>query len=460
MRRSKAPRKASSARRLAYFPELLPGELVYSAIARYAFHTGVGQRQAQEVLFGRARMFAPVSLPFDLEYLAGRLPDRWNISGMDLLRDHTLLPYYAAFLPKSARGRAAKAMLGPDGHAPLITRADLPPLGALERLRFCEDCLADMTSKHGEAYWRREHQLPIVAVCARHGTDLRDSAVHLPARSYVVANRESCPAIASTVLRDGAPADRSILWELSRRAVELLSTDRGQHAFVEKVVVAGFAAKGYRRGRGMQQLDRVALDGVAKLVLARIEALFAEPASILPDRGGWWRNFTQRLGQDGTDHVLLAEIFLKEAPRLEGKPFGDGPWACLNPLADHCGELIVTEPPTLSEVVDHGVTGTFRCPCGYVYSRLRRGRGLSFTGPKANPKRVRFGPTLGELLRSADQLGWTIEETAERARVYPTVLIRSAKAEGHELPAAWDPLPAPIRKKLAQAERRRPTPTH
>lgn len=456
MRRSTVPRRASSSTPLSFFPEFLPGELVYSAIARYTLHSGAGQRQAQETLFGRSRMFAPVGLPFDLDFLAGRLPSEWRISGMHLILEHTLLRYYAEFLPASAQGRAVEAMLGADGHAPLLTKADLPPLGALAHLRFCEECLADMTSNHGEAYWRRDHQLPIVAVCATHGTDLRESTVQLPARQYVIASRNSCPAGAPSVLRDGAPADRALLRRLTARAVELLSKDRTPPDYVEKVVTAGFAGKGYRRGRAMQQLDRTALSVVADAVLARMAGLFPDPASILPDRrGGWWRNFTQRLGPDGTEHVLLAEIILEEAPQVDSKPFGDGPWPCLNPLAEHRGELVVFQPPALSEVVDRGVTGTFTCPCGYAYSRLRRGKGLSFTGPKANPKRVRFGPTLGDLLQQAERCDWTIEETAKKAGVFPTVLLRSAMTEGYGLPTAWEPLPTSARKKLARTPRSR-----
>ena len=455
MRRSTAPRRASSSTPLSYFPELLPGELVYSAIARYAFQSGAGQRQAQEALFGRARIYAPVGLPFDLDFLASRLPRDWQMSGMDLVREHTLLRYYAAFLPTSARGRAVQAMLGPDGHAPLLTRTDLPPLGGLVRLRFCEECLADMISEHGEAYWRRDHQLPIVALCGAHGTDLRESTVQLPARQYVIASRDSCPADAPSVLRDGALADRSMLKRLSARAVELLSTDVTPPDHVEKVVANGFAEKGYRRGRAMQQLDRTALDGVADGVLARMAGMFPDPASILPDRRGWWRNFTQRLGPDGTDHVLLAEIILEEAPQIDSKPFGDGPWPCLNPLADHLGELVVTQPPALSADAARGVTGTFTCPCGYAYSRLRRGKGLSFTGPKANPKRVRFGSTLGDLLQEAERCDWTIEETAKRVGVFPTVLLNSAMTEGYRLPTAWEPLPTSVRKKLTRTARRK-----
>jgi hypothetical protein len=55
------------------------------------------------------------------------------------------------------------------------------------------------------------------------------------------------------------------------------------------------------------------------------------------------------------------------------KPFGDGPWPCLNHAADHFRQSVVAECRITDNLVK-GKTGrpfgTFRCDCGFVYNRV------------------------------------------------------------------------------------------
>ena len=76
-------------------------------------------------------------------------------------------------------------------------------------------------------------------------------------------------------------------------------------------------------------------------------------------------------------HILLL-VFLNCDPEeifdrfVEFKPFGDGPWPCLNPAVDH-----YKKPRVLSCKILHGTKkdkgkprGVFSCHCGYVYARV------------------------------------------------------------------------------------------
>lgn len=94
----------------------------------------------------------------------------------------------------------------------------------------------------------------------------------------------------------------------------------------------------------------------------------------------------------------------------EDKPFGDGPWPCLNPACVHYLEPEVKHHNvTYSSYVSGKPIGTFSCECGFIYSR---------TGPDTSAedrwKRGRidaFGPVwekkLGQL--------WTNEMLSLRA---------------------------------------------
>lgn len=51
------------------------------------------------------------------------------------------------------------------------------------------------------------------------------------------------------------------------------------------------------------------------------------------------------------------------------KYFGEGPWPCLNPAADHYKELIINDCLIKSRGKGNIVIGIFKCSCGFIYSR-------------------------------------------------------------------------------------------
>ena len=97
---------------LAYFPQIYPGELLYSVLARYHRHMGTPSPiQSMEALFGRRLIVASVDLPGYLQVLADRLPPNFGWTADRIIDELTLLPYYTAFQPPSVERLARKAML-------------------------------------------------------------------------------------------------------------------------------------------------------------------------------------------------------------------------------------------------------------------------------------------------------------------------------------------------------------
>ena len=77
--------------------------------------------------------------------------------------------------------------------------------GRVTKLRFCGTCLSQMRDKYGEAYWRRDHQLPGVLVCPDHARLLQESHVSLGELSrhvFVTPTVKSCPWNAKALLKD------------------------------------------------------------------------------------------------------------------------------------------------------------------------------------------------------------------------------------------------------------------
>jgi transposase-like protein len=75
-------------------------------------------------------------------------------------------------------------------------------------------------------------------------------------------------------------------------------------------------------------------------------------------------------------HLLLihflghtAETFFKLPSPSEFKPFGQGPWSCLNPVCKHFRKAQIQECKINYNSRDGMPIGIFSCECGFVYSR-------------------------------------------------------------------------------------------
>ena len=84
---------------LAYFPQIYPGELLYSVLARYHRHMGTPSPiQSMEALFGRRLIVASVDLPGYLQVLADRLPPNFGWTADRIIDELTLLPRVSEIL--------------------------------------------------------------------------------------------------------------------------------------------------------------------------------------------------------------------------------------------------------------------------------------------------------------------------------------------------------------------------
>ena len=153
--------------RLSYFPEIFPDELLTSVMARFVRHMGLNRFAASLLIFGNSQEFLQIPLTSRILQIERALPVGSTHSHIQLMLDHTLYKYFTAFSPDDERSRIAKAML--EGGAKEKTnsrfRSSSYPRNSI---RFCPKYVTEMTKNYGEAYWRRDHQIPLVLVCPKH----------------------------------------------------------------------------------------------------------------------------------------------------------------------------------------------------------------------------------------------------------------------------------------------------
>jgi len=421
---------------LSYFPQIYPGELLYSVLARYHRHMGAPSPiQSMEALFGRRLVVASIDLPGYLQVLADRLLPGFGWTADRIVNQLTLLPYYTAFQSAGAARRAQEAMKrgATDG---LMVRLGLAAfrVGRVTQLRFCSICLQEMGQRHSEFYWRRDHQLPSVLVCPDHGCPLQVSGVSTTAQGrhvYLPADRKTCPWNAPELVDSGNGRVLAALLKLSKASAFLLENPRSHKSLRQWT-------RHYRHGLQTVGLASSALRIDQQRLDAEFRAHHRNVLSLMPGlmkgkrfAGDWLPAMGRkhRKAFHPLQHVLFQD-FLDHQEKTQG-PFGNGPWLCLNPLAKHRGRLMIA---TVQLHGNHGhLVGVFRCRCGYSFTRSF----FSGSGKVGPPRFQTYGPMLEPALREMIKTGQTLRATARRLKLDPKTVVKLAGEL--EIVTPWKP---------------------
>jgi DNA-binding MarR family transcriptional regulator len=132
-------------------------------------------------------------------------------------------------------------------------------------------------------------------------------------------------------------------------------------------------------------------------------------------------------------HLLLARflgisidnLFNK---RLEYKPFGDGPWPCLNKASDHYLQPVVTDMKVTYGTDVKRPIGTFKCSCGFIYARS--GPDLAEDARYTIGRIKAFGSVWESRLKELAEEKLTLRETARLLGVDPGTVKKYAKKLG------------------------------
>ncbi len=160
---------------IAYLPELFPGELFYSYLARYYCHTTpVYSNAIGDIL--EKRTIRP-----DIEFI-NRLNENARdvitkrISMKELVLEHTMFPT-ARFIPASRRNFALESMIAQEGDVHNLL--PLPTVKKPRCLKYCPMCAMEMREVYGEAYWTRQANIRNIDVCVKHRCRLKATNIEI-----------------------------------------------------------------------------------------------------------------------------------------------------------------------------------------------------------------------------------------------------------------------------------------
>ncbi len=163
------------------FLDLHPGELLYSGYARCAYRLRYPNlKNVTNELFGNPHIIASVPFASHLQYFVAHQPVADRFTTDSLIAEHTLLPFYAPFLPPNRIQRLHMDMCstnGPGIYMRVGLMASIVP--SPEYLQYCPECAKEDQTRFGEMYWHRQHQVPGVFICHIHNVWLEQSNVRV-----------------------------------------------------------------------------------------------------------------------------------------------------------------------------------------------------------------------------------------------------------------------------------------
>nr|WP_259548618.1 TnsD family transposase [Heyndrickxia oleronia] len=360
---------------LHWFPTPYPDELLYSVLARYHVWSGnTSPKMTVEELFGKRTVRSVWDLPANLNALLSQLGSYWDAD--QLINDHTMYPYYAAFLlPKQAK-QVKKSMLDNQGST-IHTRIGVSASNVKVKTNLwaCSDCIKEDMDTYGETYWRRVHQAPGVFVCPKHERALEETTVSVKAQNqheFIVAT----PDVERTkIILDGLNKEEiQLLFDISKETDSLLNNTRLQTTdnTIRSKYLELLKQKGYASVNGMVKRDRLYQSFGAKFSDSSLELL---QSSVLFEETDWLTMIFQkhRKSFHPLRHLLVMMFLETDLDHLFGKkeylPFGKGPWLCLNIACPNHRRPVVKDLTVTICYDTRKPVGTFRCGCGFVFSR-------------------------------------------------------------------------------------------
>lgn len=414
-----------------------PSEILYSVLGRYHIRSGnIFWKHTLEDLFGSRTISASTDLPSGIHALIERLPGNTTISEKMLIKNHTMFPFYTAFLPQEKANSIYDAMLSNDGKA-IYMQAGIMASAIIQNkyFNFCPSCFKEDLHQYGELYWYRQHQLPGKLVCLKHGVWLEESNVliiHSNKHSFILPTPSNCD------LTKAIPVDDDLLEEYKQflsQADVLLSRIFKSKSFShltdfyrKHLIEAGYATL---NGQVYQKRLLDAFRGYYSDEFLQKINVIVESIEL------WLASITRKHRKSFHPyyHILILnflglsvnDVFRETS--LEIEPFGKPRWPCLNLVCpsykmDRIGEVTIRTCEKTKQPI-----GRFSCKqCGFTYTR--KGKEQTAEDRFKISRIMNFGSLWMKELSNLLNEGLSYREIARRLNVDPNTVIKYAKTEG------------------------------
>lgn len=440
------------------FPTPYPGELLYNTIGRYHLRSGnVFWKHTLEDLFGKRTITASALLPSGIHALVERLPKNTTIDEKMLIDNHTMHPFYTAFLPEE-KGRAIyKSMLSDDGKAIYMQSGIMASsITQNKHFKYCPACFKQDLYKYGELFWHRLHQLPGHLVCLKHGLWLEGSNVlinHSNKQSFILPTSSSCD------LSRENPVDDGVLKLYEKFLVQAEVLLRGGSKHISFSYLTDFYRKHLIENGFATLSGQVYQKRLYDAFRAFYSGEFLESINVGEKSTKLWLVSITRKHRNSFHpyyHILLLNflgldvnnVFQKTSLKVE--PFRKPNWPCLNVVCPSYRKDVIQEVSIRSCEKTKQPIGKFSCKqCSFAYTR--KGMEKTVEDRFRYTRIMDFGFLWKEELSALLEKQLSYREIARRLNVNPNTVIKYAKAESDESKSKK----VPISDKIELVERNR-----
>ena len=343
---------------ISWFASLLPGELFYSACARYKQQFDYRDVDVNRELFSKEAVRTRFLSPFELPALKENVQEDWLPSHETIIRKHSTVPF--ALILLGEKRSVGELLLGVGIGGIEAT------LSAMERKRcaqgyaFCADCIKEDYESYGTSYWHREHNVQGVYVCAKHKVFLEFTSISLYGRNLSYQLPPSHEEVATGVRRIEPDNPEHMLFLSLAEDIALLLDYEHLQSYRSQV------SQAIRTGLRMNQLDynSNASVGASEALLNRtfseeLRLLLDFPLARKSSRLSWCSRVSDNCQNVSVTATLLALYIFGLRPRAKSEaPNG-------NRLQFFDPEKFVLE----GGVLEGGVLEGQRCPISRILEK-------------------------------------------------------------------------------------------
>lgn len=362
---------------VSFFTYPYEDEILYSAVARYHYYSGNRNfKVTLGELFGSSTTVPSLLFPCRLKYFSSQISEsetKWE----EYLVNNTMFPFYAPFLPERRAKEIKMAMKEGSGNG-IYTKVGYVAGGICKSdgLKYCPTCVIEDVRVYGEPYFHRVHQLQGVFVCPEHYCLLKEYPVKQNDYSRVGFIRLVADALDLAVEQESQELLSKQLISIAKSVNSLAKLPLNYNVeWVNQVYIALLNQRGLVTIGGhvrQRELFEEIRNYYTEDTLLKLESLID-----YTDSSNWLQMATRKPRRvlHPLRHLLIiiylcgsVEELFKNIPVKQG-PFGNGPWNCLNPVADHYKQPVITKCEVTPDYKTRVPVGTFSCSCGFVFSR-------------------------------------------------------------------------------------------
>ncbi|MBU5317734.1 TnsD family transposase [Clostridium bornimense] len=359
---------------IKFLPRRYNDELLYSVIGRYHKYSGnLSLKTTLRELFNTINITPTIEFQSYLKEFVKNIEDI-SISEKDLIEDNSLMPLYFYFMKKKDVKEITKRLINSNGKSIKYKTGILAGgICRKKHIYYCPLCCKEELSMYKECYIHRTHQVEGVFVCEKHGCLLNEYSSNLIRDEYIVINSEridfNVRYIDCDLNKKLKQISKDVYFLLNNRKLKFTIEDikKKYNIILYKRGLSSINGRVYQ-GNLHKEFINYHGEELLNLLNSNID---------MDNENNWLKCLVRKYKKivHPLRHILFIEFlygsveeFMNQMKDTELN-FKHKRALCLNPCCKNYKKAVINEYKIKFDSKSKKVIGTFRCKCGFTYSK-------------------------------------------------------------------------------------------